>query len=103
VNNFTTTETDPTPCPSCERPNELHTGEAGHEPKHGDVSICWGCQQFAIFVITDDSLTLRLPTAEELDTLNSDPNAVAAQSAVANAAFVSTAMRMWNPGHFFGG
>ena len=48
-------------CPSCGRVNNKASGLA--TPKPGEASICYGCEQLAIF---DKNLSVRLPTPEEV-------------------------------------
>lgn len=50
-------------CPSCGRLNDAHTGVSGKAaPEPGDVSLCFGCAEPAIY--TQD-LQLRRPTDDE--------------------------------------
>ncbi|RBB38887.1 hypothetical protein DPV79_16025 [Burkholderia reimsis] len=53
-----------TTCPFCGKRNDDHTGVRGHiVPEDGDVSICIGCGQLAVF----DHDALRAPTDDESD------------------------------------
>jgi hypothetical protein len=70
-----TTETKPKPCPVCGKANDRLTALDGTDiaPGKGDVTICLGCGGFLIF--TDNLLTQRLATAEEIRELRrSDPD-----------------------------
>lgn len=66
-------ETDATGdrCPYCGRANPEHDGPTRDDrPSPGDVSICWGCRQVAVF---DDAGRARLPTPDEAAELRADP------------------------------
>lgn len=52
-------------CPHCGRLNQAVTGQPGHEPHDGAVTVCWECHRPAVFVSFGGRLGVRLPTAEE--------------------------------------
>lgn len=57
-----------TECPHCHQLNDCHDDVAGQsQPQPGDVSLCWGCREVAVF---DRSplgvLIARKPTEPEL-------------------------------------
>jgi len=58
-------------CPYCGRQNQLHAEAGGSDiaPHEGAVSICFQCNQPAMF---NADLTLRKPTPEELDEIADD-------------------------------
>lgn len=73
------------PCPTCGRRNDAHTNtEGGADPEPGDVTLCWGCSQPAIFTrgLLGD-LTLRVATPEEEVAILTDPAVLAAIAAMA--------------------
>lgn len=60
-----------TNCPWCDRPNDSHAG-GGDElpPEAGDLALCWGCEEPAVFTAT---LDLRKPTAAEMADIKKNP------------------------------
>lgn len=67
------THMKPTICPACGRTNPL-VGEQGGDawPSEGDVSICWGCGELAIFD-SECHGGLRRPTVREHAEIIADP------------------------------
>jgi hypothetical protein len=73
-------------CPTCGRINTDHDRAPGQEPRDGDVGLCWGCGNLAIFVKVDGSLAQRLPTDAEQADIEQDPEFQRARAAIAAAA-----------------
>lgn len=79
-------------CPHCKRVNDAHGRQPGDAPVNGDVSLCWGCGEPAVFVDVDGSLALRPPTAEEQASIEMDPEFRRVQTTVRAAASPSQAL-----------
>ena len=62
-------------CPHCGRVPEVHSAmnPAVGGPKPGDVAICWGCRQLAIYDTSSGKLSQRKPTTAEQAELDADP------------------------------
>lgn len=73
------------PCPTCGRPNDSHDGaRPGAEPKPGDLALCWGCAQPAMFTEGPlGDLRLRVCTDDEVAQVMTDPAVLAALAAMA--------------------
>jgi predicted RNA-binding Zn-ribbon protein involved in translation (DUF1610 family) len=69
-------------CPHCGRANDTSSSREDAVPKHGDVSICWGCGGVAIFEDGPFGMSSRLPTDEELANVMRDPQVQAILSAI---------------------
>lgn len=54
-------------CPNCGKVNDGHTSPTDPDatPGDGDISMCLYCGYLGIYVVTDSTLSLRSPTAEE--------------------------------------
>lgn len=59
----------PANCPYCGRHHDLHSSRENIKPTPGDISLCIGCSEIAVF--TDD-LQLRKPTEAEVDIIDAD-------------------------------
>ena len=81
------------PCPYCGKVNDRHSRNPGQEPKDGDVGLCWGCGNPAVFTRVLGQLGQRLPTLVELDEIESQPEFIAAQAAVRAARIPTDAVR----------
>lgn len=69
-------------CWACAKVTDAATAVIGEDtvPQAGDLSICFGCGEFAIF--TGDDLATRQPSDAERTELLADPDAVRARGAV---------------------
>lgn len=71
----------PALCPWCGADNSANTAVVdGQTPSSGDVSICAYCTSPSVFADVDGELVPRIPTAEELLVLDSDPQLAAIRS-----------------------
>jgi hypothetical protein len=88
------------PCPHCGAPNDCHDGtESSHVPGDGDVSICAGCRNIAIYAVSSLGLWLRRPTQAEYEELAKDEEIAAAQAALAvRLGGVHSAVSAWRRG-----
>ena len=69
-----------TTCPHCGKVNDCHSDGRGGVPGAGDVSMCFGCGQPAIYVLAGGALELRKPTESERAELEAVPEIFAAQA-----------------------
>lgn len=60
-------------CPHCQYTNTCHAGVHGSTPGDGDLSLCWQCKYWSLFVSVDGVLRLRKPTLEEAADILEDP------------------------------
>lgn len=68
-------------CPFCFTPMEVSRGfNTDQAPEPGNVSLCWHCAEFAVFVNEGDGLALRTPYPEELEIIASSPDAAEARA-----------------------
>lgn len=78
--------TAPMACPNCGRINECHEMVGGRStPSAGDVAVCWGCREPAMYEQTPFGLAQRLLTPEETREVTSDPRVRAAFAAMAES------------------
>lgn len=59
------------PCPYCGHPIDAASVDpisSARLPRHGDASICFGCAEPSVFVITALGVSLRRPSADERST-----------------------------------
>jgi hypothetical protein len=63
-----TTSTPVNRCPNCGAANDMASSKDA-APEAGDAAMCFSCNHLMIF---NADLTLREPTAEEMDELTSD-------------------------------
>lgn len=82
------------PCPSCGRLNDQHAHTGGVDaPSPGDVAICWGCGQPAVFVATAYGLGQRAATETERVEILADPEVRRALDALGLAVTPQQALR----------
>lgn len=59
-----------TSCPWCGKLHDAHSSGGDRDPQPGDLALCWGCEEPAIFT---ETLELRKPTDEEMADIKKDP------------------------------
>jgi hypothetical protein len=86
-----------THCPRCGRGNPLHSGKHSDDvPVAGDVSICFKCRTVGVFDTGPfGALLVRLPTAEEQQQIDSDPQVKRALGALAESYDPMSAVHLW--------
>lgn len=81
-------------CPYCGRINDQHAHTVGvGTPGDGDVGLCWGCGEPAIFVDGPYGLTQRRATDDERAEILADPEVRRAVAAIALAQRPQDALR----------
>lgn len=81
-------------CPYCGRINDQHAHTGGaNAPGDGDVGLCWGCHEPAMFVAGPYGLTQRQATAAERAEILADPEVARALAAMATAGTPQQALR----------
>ena len=63
-------------CPACLSPNDAATDVHGTDatPQTDDLALCAYCGEIAMYVLTDNVLTIRKATDEEMESIRKDPN-----------------------------
>ena len=65
--NWKGTEIPPSPCPFCDRPNDVASEATGHSPGPGDVAVCLSCASVLVF---SEDMHQRAMTKDEWDGLD---------------------------------
>lgn len=80
-------------CAWCGKVNEFHDGRyAGQVPRPGDVLLCWTCRRLSVVTPLH---TTRRPIGDELATFATDPDVIAARSAMFRHRTPDAAIAAW--------